>query len=205
MHHLRNILDRHHLPFEHRKNFRERHRAHLHVPQRKLLPRDAPREIVHQLFLAHRKPLDDPPLLPLERFAFKHLWNPPPQKINSRLHIFLERVRLPSRQRKQPRPVGNLEIVDVAAVQRRFRLRVQIFDHLGNRPATARSRQSAHKYVVTRRRQFDAHLQGAQSTLLPDEAFAQFRLCRRLKRYARKFAPPTQFRRRQLRRSCSRF
>ena len=102
MHHLRNILDRHHLPFEHRKNLRQRHRSHLHVPQRKLFARDSPREIVHQLFFAHRESLYNPPFLPLEGLAFKHLRNPPPQKINSRLHVFLERVRLPARQRKQP-------------------------------------------------------------------------------------------------------
>ncbi len=105
MHHLRNIFDRHHLPFEHRKNLRQRYRAHLHVPQRKLLARNPPREIVHQLFFTHRKSLDDPPLLPLKRFAFKHLRNPPPQKIDPRLHFFLERIRLPARQRQQPRPV----------------------------------------------------------------------------------------------------
>ena len=101
MHHLRNIFDRHHLPFEHRKNLRQRHRSHLHVSQRKLFPRDPPREIVHQFFFAHGKALDDAPLLPLERFAFEHLWNPPPQKINSRLHFFLEGIGLAARQRKQ--------------------------------------------------------------------------------------------------------
>jgi len=33
-------------------------------------------------------------LLPLERLAFEHLGNAPPQKIDSRLHVFFEAVGL---------------------------------------------------------------------------------------------------------------
>jgi len=101
VHHLRNIFNRHHLPFEHRKNLRQRHRAHLHVPQRKTA-RARFRRVKSSInsFSRNSEALDYPPLLTLERFAFEYLRNPPPQKINARLHILLERVRLPARQRK---------------------------------------------------------------------------------------------------------
>src|SRR5712671_1509830 len=199
MHHFRNIFNRYHLPFEYRKNLWQRHCSHLHVPQRKLLARNPPREIGHQLFLTHGKTLDNPPLLPLEGLALEYLRNPPPQKINARLHILLKRIRLPARQRKQSRPVRNLEIIYVAAVQRSLGLRMQLFNHVRNRSAAAGPRQPAHKYVVSRRRKLHAHLQRPQRTFLSDETFAQFRLCRRLKRQSRRLTPPPQLFRRQLR------
>src|SRR5436305_61159 len=99
VHHLRYVLDRNHLAFEHREDFRQRHRPDLHVAQRKLITRDAPREIVHQFFFADSKALDDSSLLPLEWFALKHLRNSPPQEIDSRLHVFLEGIGLPARKR----------------------------------------------------------------------------------------------------------
>ena len=111
------VFDGHHLPIENRKNFRQRHRAHLHVPERKLLARNPPREIVHQLFFAQCIPVDDPPLLPLEGLPFEHLWNTPPQEVDPRLHVFSKAVGLAARQRQQPGTVGVLEIIDVAAVR----------------------------------------------------------------------------------------
>src|SRR6266705_7034654 len=76
----------------------------------------APREIVHQFLFAYREALDDPPLLPLKRFAFENLRNAAAQEIDSRLHVFFERIGLPARKGDQPRPVRQLEIVDVTAV-----------------------------------------------------------------------------------------
>jgi len=77
LHQLRNFFDRHHLPFQNGKNLGQGNRAHLHPSQSKLLARNAPREIVHQLFLAHGEALNDPRFLPLEWLALEHLWNPP--------------------------------------------------------------------------------------------------------------------------------
>src|SRR5450631_889647 len=205
MHHLRNILDGHHLSLEHWKNLRQRHRSDLHMPECKLLTRNPPREIVHQLFFAHRESLDDPPLLPLKRFALKHLRNPPPQKINPRLHLFFIGIRLPPWQRQKPGPIRNLEIIDVTPVHRRLRNGMQLLNHPGDRPAAASPRQPAHKNVVPRRRQFHAHFQSPQGPLLPDETFAQFRLRGGLKRQTRSLAPPPQFPWRQLRMHRSRF
>jgi len=38
------------------------------------------------------------PFLALKRFAFEHLRNPPPQKIDARLHVLLKAIGLPARQ-----------------------------------------------------------------------------------------------------------
>jgi hypothetical protein len=86
------------------------------VPKGKLVAGDAPREIVHQFLFAYREALDDPRLLPLKRFAFENLRNAAAQEIDSRLHVFFERIGLPARKGEQPRPVRQLEIVDVTAV-----------------------------------------------------------------------------------------
>jgi hypothetical protein len=134
------FLDGHHLPLEYGENLRQRHRADLHAAQRKLLARDPPREIVHQFLFAQGKSLDDPRLLPLKRFALEHLRNPPPQKIDPRFHFLLESVRQASRQSQQPRPVGILEIVHVAAVRRGLGLRMQVLDHPHDHPAAAGAR-----------------------------------------------------------------
>ena len=192
VHHLGNVLDRHHLSFEHGKNLRQRHRAYLHVAQRKLLPRDTPREIVHQFFFTHGEPFDDAPFLPLERFAFEYLRDAPPQKIDSRLRVFLERVGLPAGQGQQARPVRQFEIVDVAAVERLFGRRVELLDHPRDGAATAGSRQAAHKHVVPGRGKLHSHFQRAQSALLADEPFTQLRLRRCLERDPRQLARPAQ-------------
>ncbi len=105
LHHFRDFLDGHHLSFEYRENFRQSYGAHLHASQRELFARDSPREIVHQFLFAHGEPLDDASFLPLERLAFEHLRNTPAQKIDSRFHFLLKRVRQASRQRQQSRPV----------------------------------------------------------------------------------------------------
>src|SRR5882762_551978 len=203
--HLGDVLNRHHLAFEHGENFGQRHRAHLHVAQRKLFSRDPAREIVHQFFFAHREAFDDPPFLPLERFAFKHLRDPPPQKIDSRLHVFFKGVCLAARECQQARPVRQFEIVHVATVERLFRGRVKFFNHARDGSAAAGARQSAHKDVVAGRRELRTHLQRPQRALLSDEPFAQFRLSGSFKGNARELAPPAQFRRGKLRRFRGRF
>ena len=190
VHQLGDVFDGHHLAFQHRKNLGERHGPHLHVAQGELLARDAPREIVHQLFLAHREAVHDPPLLALERLPFKHLRDAPPQKFDARLHVFLEWVGLAARQREQSRPVWVFEIMDVAAVQRRLRGRLNLLDHPRNHAAAAGAGQAAHKHVVARRGKFHAHLQGAQRALLPDDAFPGLCLRRCCERNARGVAPP---------------
>ena len=195
VHHLRNVLDRHHLPFEHGENLGQRHRAHLHVPQRKLVPRDSSREIIHQIFFTRGKPLHNAALLPLKWFSFEHLRNPPPQKIDARLHVFLESVGVPARQRNQSRTVGDLEIIDVAAIRRFLHARLQLLNHSCDRPAAARSRQSANENVVARRAQFHAHFQRTQRALLSDKSFAQIRLRRRFEwQPCRLASPPKLFR-----------
>jgi len=95
-------------------------------PSANCFARDAAREIVHQFFFAHGETLDDAPFLALERFAFKHLGNPPPQKIDSRLHVFFKGVCLAARERQQARTVRQFEIVHVATVERLFRGRVKL-------------------------------------------------------------------------------
>ena len=200
VHHLRYVLDRNHLAFEHREDFRQRHRPDLHVAQRKLITRDAPREIVHQFFFADSKALDDSSLLPLEWFALKHLRNSPPQEIDSRLHVFLEGIGLPARKRQQPWPVWEFEIVDVAAVQGFLGRRMEFFDHAGNRSAAAGAGQSANEYVVAGGGELHAHFQSAQSAFLPDKSFARIGLCRCFERDPRKLTPPAQLCRDKLRR-----
>src|SRR5208337_3937392 len=168
------------------------HGAYLHVPERKLFAGDPPREVVHQLLFTHGKAFDDSPLLPLERFAFEYLRNSPPQEVHARLHVFLKYVSRAPRQRKQPWPVGYLEVVDVTLVQRRFGGRVQVLDHLGDRAAAAGARQSAHEHVVARRGQLHAHLQRPQRALLSNKSFALLRLRRGFKGHARQLATPPQ-------------
>ena len=175
----------------------KRHGSDLHVAQSKLLARDPPGEIVHQFFFANRESFDDSALLPLERFAFKYLRNSPPQEVDPRLHIFAENICGAARQRQQSRAVRNLEIVDVAAVQRGLCFRMQLLNHLGDRAAAAGSGQAADKDVVTRRGEFDAHLQCTQRAFLADKSFASWGLCRGFKRNARQIAAPAQLRRRQ--------
>jgi len=46
---------------------------------------------------------------------------------------FLKPFRLAAGQRQQARPVGQLEIVDVAAVEGLLGRRVKLFDHAGDR------------------------------------------------------------------------
>ena len=167
LHHLRNFLDGHHLPLEHRKNFRQRHRAHLHPAQRKLLARNAAGEIVHQFLFALREALHDPRFLPLEGLAFEYLRNAPAQKIDSRFHFLLERIRLPARQSQQPWPVRILEIIHVGAVRCRLALRMHLFDHADDHAAAARPGKPAHEKVVAGGRQVHAHPQSAQRPLLP--------------------------------------
>ena len=98
VHHLGDVLDGHHLAFEHRENFRQRHGAHLHVAQGKLLARDAPREIVHQLFFADGVAVHDAALLALEGLALEHLRNAAAQELDAGLHVLLEAVGLAARQ-----------------------------------------------------------------------------------------------------------
>ena len=158
VHHLGDVFDRHHLAFEHRENFRQRHGAHLHVAQRKLLARDAPREIVHQFFFADRVAVHDAALLPLEGLALEHLRNAPAQEFDARLHVLLEAVGLAARQREQARAVRVLEIVDVAAVGGRLGARLNSSIMLLDHAAAAGARKAADKNVVSGRRELHAHL-----------------------------------------------
>ena len=87
-------------------------------PKRELFARDAASEIVHQFFFAHRVAFDDARLLALERFAFEHLRNAPPQKIDARFHFLFERIGSAARQGEKARAVRVLEIVHIAAVRR---------------------------------------------------------------------------------------
>ena len=170
VHELRHVLDGHHLALEHRENFRQRHGAHLHVSERKLLARDAAREIVHQLFFAHRVAVDDAAFLPLERLALEYLRNTPAQKFDAGLHIFLEAIGLPARQGQQARPVGILEIVDVAAVGGRAGLRLDLLDHALDHSAAAGAGKAANENVVARGGQFHAHAERAQGAGLAQRA-----------------------------------
>ena len=199
LHHLGDFLDGHHLPFEHRKNFRQRHGAHLHAAQRELLARDAAREIVHQFFFAHREALDDARLLPLERLAFENLRNAPAQKIDSGFHFLLEGVGLAARQSQQARPVGILEIIHVAAIGSRLALRVQSFDHAHDHAAAAGSGKPADEKVVAGRGQFHAHAQGAQRAFLPGIAGRRRHFGGSFKRNTGGIAAPAKFFRRQSR------
>ena len=70
------------LPLDHRENLGQRHRAHLHVPQRKLLAGDAAGEIVHQLLFAGAVAVHDAAFLPLEWFALEDLGDAPAPKIS---------------------------------------------------------------------------------------------------------------------------
>ena len=192
MHQLGNVFDRHHLPFEDRKNFRQRDGADLHVAQRKLFARDAPREVVHQFFFANREAVHDAALLPLERFAFEDLRNSAAQELDAALHVFLEVIGLSARQREQARPVRTLEIVDVAAIQRRFRRGMNLVDHVRDRAAAAGSGKTADKNVVSRRAQLDAHFQRAKGAFLADQIGDQFGFGRGFKRNRRGIAAPPQ-------------
>ena len=145
LHELGDFLDGHHLAFEHGKNFRQGYGAHLHAAQGKLLAGNAAREFVHQFLFARGEALDNARLLPLERLAFEHLRNAPPEKINSRFHFFLERVGRAAREREQTRPVGILEIVHVAAVGSGLALRPHFLDHAHDHAAAAGSRKTADK------------------------------------------------------------
>src|SRR5882672_2174427 len=148
------------------------------MAQRELFARNAPREIVHQIFFAASKSFNDSSLLPLKWFAFKNLRNPPPQKIHPSLHVLLESVRMSSRKRNQAWPVGQLEIVHIATVGRLFYAWLQLLDHPRNRATAARAGKPADEYVVAGCSQFDAHLQRAQRAFLSNESFAQLRLRR---------------------------
>ena len=120
LHHLGNILDGHHLAFKNRKNFRQSHRANLHMTESELVTGNAPREIIHQFFFAYRIAFDDSSLLPLKRFAFENLGNAAAQEINSGLHFFFENVSGAAGQRKQAGTIGKLEIIYVATIQGGF-------------------------------------------------------------------------------------
>ncbi len=193
VHHFRNVFNRYHLAFEHREDFRKRHRTHLHVAQGELFAGNAASEIVHQILFAHGKALYDAPFLPLERFAFEHLRYAPPQKIDSRLHVFLEIVRGTPGESEQPGAIGDFEIVDVTAIQRRLGDRMKVFNHLRNSAATAGAGQPADKNVIARRRKLHAHLERAQRPFLPDETFALLRLRGSFERNPRKLAAPAKF------------
>jgi hypothetical protein len=99
--------------------------------------------------------------LPLEGLAFEHLGDAPPQKIDPGLNVFFEGIGLAAREGQQARAVGQLEIVDVAAVERFLGGRVKLLDHARDGAAAAGSCQAADKYVVARRGKFHAHFQGA--------------------------------------------
>ena len=159
-------------------------------PKRKLLARDAPREIVHQLFFADGVAVHDAALLALERLALEHLRNAPAQKLDAGLHVFLEVIGLAARQREQARPVGILEIIDVAAIGRRFGFGLQMLDHALDHAAAAGAGKAADEDVVAGRGQFHAHLQRAQSAVLADRPFDRFGLRRGLERDARRVATP---------------
>ena len=178
VHHFGDVLDRHHLAFEHGENLRQRDGAHLHVAERKLFARDAARKIVHQFFFTHGETLDDASFLPLERLAFEHLRNPPAQKVDPCLHVLLEGVGLAARKRQQARAIRQFEIVDVAAVEGFFCGRMKFFDHVGDGSAATGAGQPAHENVVAGSRKLRPHLQSTQRALLSDEAFAEFRLRR---------------------------
>ena len=170
VHHLGNVFDGHHLAFEHGKNFRQRHCAHLHVPQRELFACDSPREIIHQFFFARGKAIHDPALLPLERLAFETLAGcGGARKSMPACMSFLKDIGLAARQRQQARAVGDFEIVDVAAIRGRFGLRMELLDHVRDRAAAAGAGQSANEDVVARSGKLDAHFQCAQRALLADE------------------------------------
>jgi len=57
------------------------------------------------------------PFLPLKGLALEDLRNSPPQKLDAALHIFLEAIGLPARQRQEAGAVRTLEIIYVAAVR----------------------------------------------------------------------------------------
>ncbi len=200
VHHLGNIFDGHHLAFEHRENFREGHRADLHVAECELFARNAAGEIVHQFFLTNGKALNNSAFLALERFAFKNLRNAAAQKIDAGLHVFLESVGLSASEGEETWAVGDFEIIDVAAVERFFGPRDASFsNHAGDGSAAAGTGEAANEHVVAGRGKLHAHFQRAQSAVLADEAFAQFGLRGGFKGNARQLAAPAQFGGRQLR------
>ena len=199
LHHFRDFLDRDHLALEHGENFGQGHGAHLHPAERKLFAGNSPREVVHQFFFAHGEALDDARLLALKGFAFEDLRDAPAQEINARFDFLLESVGQAARQGQQSRAVGVLEIVDVAAVRRGLRLRMQILDHAHDHAAAAGSGKSADEQVVSGSSQFDAHLQRAQGALLAHIARGRLDLGRRFEGNARGIAAPPEFIRRQAR------
>ena len=193
------------MAFEHGKDLREGNGTNLHVAQRKLFASDPAREIVHQFLFAHSEALDDAGFLPLEWFALEDLGNAPAKKIEPRLHVLFEGIRLAARQSQQSRTVRQFEIVHVAAVERLFGGRMKLFDHAGDGSAAAGSGQPAHKNVVTRGGKLHAHLQRTQRAFLPNEALSQLGLRSGFKRDARKLTRPPQFRYGKLHRFRGRF
>src|SRR4029077_9900673 len=117
-------------------------------------------------FFALREAFDDARLLPLERLAFKYLWNAPAQKINARFHFFSECVGLAARQGQQARAVNVLEIVDVAAIRRGLSLEAHFLNHADDHPAATGAGKTADEQVVSRGVQLNAHAQGAQRAIL---------------------------------------
>ena len=192
LHHLGDVLDRHHLAFEHRENLGQRDGAHLHVAQGKLLARDAPREIIHQLFFADGVAVHDAALLALERFALEDLRNAPAQEFDARLHVLLEAVGLAARQREQAGPVRVLEIVDIATVRGRLGLRPQFFDHALDHAAAAGAGKAADEGVVAWPGELDAHLERAQSAVLAHGAGDGLGLRGRVVRDALRIAAPAE-------------
>ena len=199
LHHFRDFLDGHHLPVEHRENFGQRDRAHLHAAERELVAGDAAREIVHQFLFAQGEALDDARFLPLERLAFEYLRNAAAQEVDSGLDFLLEGVGLAARQRQQARAVGILEIVHVAAVGRGLRLRMHLLDHAHDHAAAAGAGKAADEEVVAGSGELDAHAQRAQRAVLPEVVRGGLDIGRRLERNAGRIATPAQFFRRQAR------
>ncbi|HXA79464.1 MAG TPA: Lon-like protease helical domain-containing protein [Candidatus Acidoferrales bacterium] len=139
------VLDGHHLPFENGENLRQRHRAHLHAAQRKLIAGDAAREIVHQFLFAEGKALDDARFLPLKGLAFEDLRYAPPEEVDSRFRFFLECIGLPARQGQQSWPVRIFKIVYIASIWRQFRAGTHFFDHPLDHSAAARASKAANE------------------------------------------------------------
>jgi hypothetical protein len=131
--------------------------------------------------------------LALERLAFENLWNAPAKEIDARFHFFLERVRLAARKSEQPRPVGILEVIHVAAVRGGLRLKMHFFDHAHNHPAATGSGKPAHEQVVARCFQLHAHSQRAHRPVLSHVVDRRFHFRGRFERDASWIAVPAQF------------
>src|SRR5258705_6009695 len=178
MDHFRNVFDGDHLSFKHRKNFGQCHSADLHVAEGKLFARNFACEIVHEIFFTGGEAFDNAAFLPLERLAFEYLRDAAAQKIDAGLHIFFEGIGLSARKGEQARPVGNLEIVDVAAVGGFFSARVKFADHTSDGAAATGAGKSANENVIAGRGKLNIHFHGAQSAFLSHKSFAEFRLRR---------------------------